>query len=164
MKKKPAKRRAPSLDSLARRINALRTTILNQMALIRLDIVTEREKDREILRTVTDHAARLLKEKETLQRQLAAREAPNEEMTAYYENRLRIREVSDANKFMSVPTLDGGIAPRVCAVAHLHRNGVPCSICGVTYFTDPFTDTPGLCRYAKAHSPGILCRHCGVGF
>jgi hypothetical protein len=76
MKKKlPAKRkRQPSLDSIYRRVCQFQTTLLNQMALIRLDIVTERQADRALLRTITDHAARLLREKETLQRRNSAYE------------------------------------------------------------------------------------------
>ena len=107
-KKPPAKRKQPSLDSIYRRVLRFQTTLLNQMALIRLDIVTERQADRQetqalitsevtlmradmaaiykrletaslgqahlrvTCRTLADHASRLLKEKETLQKQLAA--------------------------------------------------------------------------------------------
>ena len=83
---KPAKRKQTSLDSNYRRVCQFQTTLLNQMALIRLDIVKERQADRALLRTITDHAARLLREKETLQKQLAVRDAPNPAVTKYYES------------------------------------------------------------------------------
>ena len=88
MKKKPpaTRKRQPSLDSIYRRVCQFQTTLLNQMALIRLDIVKERQADRALLRTITDHAARLLREKETLQKQLAVRDAPNPAVTKYYES------------------------------------------------------------------------------
>jgi hypothetical protein len=42
--------------------------LLNQMAHIRLDIVSARREDREHMKTLIDHCARLLREKETLMR------------------------------------------------------------------------------------------------
>jgi hypothetical protein len=114
MKKKPPAKRKPSLDSIYRRVLALHTTLLNQMALIRLDIVTEREADRAILRTVTDHCARLLKEKETLHRMVEKKghtvtEAEKDSWTR--------------GKRVTITS------PNACAVAHLHRHNVWCSVC-----------------------------------
>jgi uncharacterized membrane protein YccC len=55
-----------------RKVLKFHSTLLNQMAHIRLDIATARREDREHMKTLVDHCARLLKEKETLQRQLYA--------------------------------------------------------------------------------------------
>jgi hypothetical protein len=60
-----------------RKVLELKRIILNQMALIRLDIATERQSDRAITKTLADHCARLLREKETLQKRLAMYDPPH---------------------------------------------------------------------------------------
>jgi hypothetical protein len=74
--KRHAKPTAAQLsERMYRKVLEFKRTLLNQMALIRLDIVTARREDREHMKTLADHCARLLREKETLQRRLALTEA-----------------------------------------------------------------------------------------
>jgi len=73
MTKRHAKPTAQALAERSyRHVLAFKRTLLNQMAHIRLDIATARREDREHMKTLIDHCARLLREKETLQRQLYA--------------------------------------------------------------------------------------------
>jgi hypothetical protein len=51
---------------------SFKRTLLNQMAHIRLDISQARREDREHIVKLIDHCARLLREKETLMRQVYA--------------------------------------------------------------------------------------------
>jgi hypothetical protein len=98
MKKKPPAKRKPSLDAIYRRVLALHTTLLNQMALIRLDIVTARREDREHMKTLADHCARLLREKETLQRRLyAVQELKDEARTAAIAEAVKYKIVDDSD-------------------------------------------------------------------
>jgi hypothetical protein len=70
--KRHAKPTAAALSERTyRHVLAFKRTLLNQMAHIRLDIAAARREDREHMKTLIDHCARLLREKETLQRQLA---------------------------------------------------------------------------------------------
>ena len=55
-----------------RKVLKFHSTLLNQMAHIRLDISAARREDREHIVKLIDHCARLLREKETLQRRLEA--------------------------------------------------------------------------------------------
>ena len=61
---------AQLVERTYRQMLQFKLTLLNQMALMRLDMATERHRDREHMKTLADHCARLLKEKETLQRQV----------------------------------------------------------------------------------------------
>src|ERR1700677_582933 len=77
MTKRHAKPTAAALSERTyRHVLAFKRTLLNQMAHIRLDLATARREDREHIVKLIDHCARLLREKETLQRRLAAFEAP----------------------------------------------------------------------------------------
>jgi hypothetical protein len=60
-----------------RKVIEFKRIILNQMAIIRLDIMEARIQDRTHMRTLTDHCARLLREKETLQKRLAMYDPPH---------------------------------------------------------------------------------------
>jgi hypothetical protein len=161
MKKKPPAKRKPSLDSIYRRVLALHTTLLNQMALIRLDIVKERQADRAIIKTLADHASRLLKEKETLMKAGVA--SPIKFRPGAYDLH------ADAERFMSerLPTLTPWNSVASCAVAHLHRANVPCAVCGSGNFevAAPWKHT-GECnsgnslRRGRNEAPQCIC---GVG-
>jgi len=71
--KRHAKTTAAALaERTYRKVLKFHSTLLNQMAHIRLDIAAARGEDREHMKTLIDHCARLLREKETLQRQLYA--------------------------------------------------------------------------------------------
>jgi hypothetical protein len=67
----------PTTQQLAERIYRrqlkFERMLLNQMAHIRLDIVSARREDREHTKTLIDHCARLLREKETLMNSLKGR-------------------------------------------------------------------------------------------
>jgi hypothetical protein len=74
---RPSKRHAkPTALQLAERSYrhalSFKRTLLNQMAHIRLDISQARREDREHIVKLIDHCARLLREKETLMRQVYA--------------------------------------------------------------------------------------------
>jgi hypothetical protein len=102
----------PTAQTLAERsyrhVLALRTTLLNQMALIRLDIVTARREDREHMKTLADHCARLLREKETLQRRLYA-----------------VQELKANPLQWPLPWPDGVVPPQT--TIHSHEPGKPCT-------------------------------------
>ena len=73
MTKRHAKPTAAALSERTyRHVLAFKRTLLNQMAHIRLDIAAARREDRKHMKTLIDHCARLLREKETLQRQVYA--------------------------------------------------------------------------------------------
>jgi len=77
MTKRHAKPTAAALSERTyRHVLAFKRTLLNQMAHIRLDIAAARREDREHMKTLIDHCARLLREKETLQRQLEEARTP----------------------------------------------------------------------------------------
>jgi hypothetical protein len=67
---------AQLVERTYRQMLQFKLTLLNQMALMRLDIATERHRDREHMKTLADHCARLLKEKETLQKQIEKMREP----------------------------------------------------------------------------------------
>ena len=74
MTKRHAKPTAAALsDRTYRHVLAFKRTLLNQMAHIRLDLAAARREDREHMKTLIDHCARLLREKETLQKMLASK-------------------------------------------------------------------------------------------
>jgi hypothetical protein len=111
----------PTAQTLAERsyrhVLALRTTLLNQMALIRLDIVTARREDREHMKTLADHCARLLREKETLQRRLYA-----------------VQELKEP--FSPAAIKDGTYKSLYCVKYERHRTGIKCDECGLTPWID----------------------------
>ena len=73
MNKRHAKPTAAALaERTYRKVLKFHSTLLNQMAHIRLDLAAARREDREHIVKLIDHCARLLREKETLQRQLYA--------------------------------------------------------------------------------------------
>ena len=116
MNKRHAKPTAQQLANRTyRRLIALEKSIATQLALVRLDIgslhsgqhmLSERL---ESFRVLADHCARLLREKEALMKQVASKEWDG--ITP---------ETAECIRDLMAP----------CAVAHLHRPGVVCGVCG----------------------------------
>ena len=130
----PNKRHAkPTAAALSERtyrhVLAFKRTLLNQMAHIRLDLAAARREDREHMKTLIDHCARLLREKETLQRRLAAFEAP---LTGNC-------EIPMATKASSFEEFIAG----KCAWADKHRINERCIHCGEIQIAPENYDTNG---------------------
>src|ERR1700722_14541352 len=116
-----------------RKVLALRTTLLNQMAHIRLDLAAERREDREHMKTLIDHCARLLREQETLQRQLyAVRELKDSAQYGQRDSKLFESNVGglDWSKYTPKPATHEAFIAGKCAWADKHRINERCIHCG----------------------------------
>ena len=119
---------AQLVERTYRQMLQFKLTLRNQMALMRLDIATERHRDREHMKTLADHCARLLKEKETLQKQIEKMREPFKIVPGEPVYNVEITPVEVKMGTYTYTGVLGG----ACALAHLHRSGIRCGVCGET--------------------------------
>jgi hypothetical protein len=79
-------------------------------------------------RTLTDHCARLLKEKETLQKQIEKMREPFKIVPGEPVYNVEITPVEVKMGTYTYTGVLGG----ACTIAHLHRPGIRCGVCGET--------------------------------
>jgi hypothetical protein len=80
------------------------------------------------LNPIVDHCARLLKEKETLQKQI---EKMREPFKIVPREPVYNVEITPVEVKMGTYTYTG-VLGGACALAHLHRSGIRCGVCGET--------------------------------
>jgi hypothetical protein len=190
---------AQLIARMYRKVLEFKLSLLNQMALMRLDIARERALDREQLKTITDHCARLLKEKETLQRQVERMQAlaPKQSIAAQDQSPFEPFEYNSLSSFAKMemshkvidyyaaanshPKLRNAPVPRGCSAGGNGIQPLPDYMHSKDcHFQAPF-EIPTVygaheklaadvlnfgfngttCTLAHLHRPGIRCEVCG---